>query len=143
MRKESLKVVWGISLRLGHIVSGSMQISAMIILCSPAGITHFTAISHHHTDIHRHTKSLLTLATSMDSATSVPVETRMSWGAPGHTPNSFTTYPPSATPAAVVPSRVGVAWGEMRDRIWRGERQEGSKGGSKGDKMGKEEEMKC
>lgn len=50
----------------------------------------------------------------MDRATSVPVDTRISWGAPGHTPNSFTTYPPSATPAAVVPSRVGVAWGERR-----------------------------
>lgn len=51
----------------------------------------------------------------MDRATSVPVDTRISWGAPGHTPNSFTTYPPSATPAAVVPSRVGVAWGERRE----------------------------
>ena len=51
----------------------------------------------------------------MDRATSVPVDTRISWGAPEHTPNSFTTYPPSATPAAVVPSRVGVAWGERRE----------------------------
>jgi hypothetical protein len=51
----------------------------------------------------------------------------MSWGAPEHTPNSFTTYPPSATPAAVVPSRVGVAWERRETGLGVG--KEGSKGG--------------
>jgi hypothetical protein len=86
-----------------------------------------------HTLYQYNTSHSLTLATSMDRATSVPVDTRISWGAPGHTPNSFTTYPPSATPAAVVPSRVGVAWGERREeRAGRegegGREKEGEKG---------------